>query len=130
MPFAVESIADPQNNGVAQTTGPWPKRKLILNAFDMFAPSHIAPGTWTGESEGHRFDDLEYWLETAKLLERGKFHGIFLADSYGTYDVYQKKTDASFRAGFQFPKLDPLLIVSAMASVTTNLAFGVTSSTT
>ncbi|KAI5479844.1 hypothetical protein MNV49_002402 [Pseudohyphozyma bogoriensis] len=38
--------------------------------------------------------------------------------------------DASLRGGFQIPKLDPLLVVSAMAAVTTNLAFGLTSSTT
>lgn len=44
--------------------------------------------------------------------------------------MYEGKIDAAIRAGFQCPKLDPMLVVSAMASQTTNLAFGVTSSTT
>ncbi|KAI5475338.1 hypothetical protein MNV49_001607 [Pseudohyphozyma bogoriensis] len=99
-------------------------------AFDCIVPSHNFGGTWTGERQGHKFDTLTYWIESAKLLERGKFHGIFIADSYGFNDTYEKSLAAPLRAGFQIPKLDPLLVVSAMASVTTNLAFGVTSSTT
>ncbi|KAI5481590.1 hypothetical protein MNV49_002816 [Pseudohyphozyma bogoriensis] len=134
MPVGVDSVAHPTAlpAGAPQQAGPFPKRKLILNAFDMFTPSHIVPGTWTAETKTHEFDTLSYWIETAKLLERGKFHGIFLADSYGTHDVPSnpKNLETTIRGGLHFPKLDPLLLVSAMASVTTNLAFGVTSSTT
>ncbi|ORY90124.1 luciferase-like domain-containing protein [Leucosporidium creatinivorum] len=122
----------PTNGASSSSKGPFPKRKLILNAFDCIVPSHNVPGTWRGEKgEGHkRFDTLDYWIETAKLLEKGKFHGIFIADSYGFLDIYQGNLDASLRGGFQIPKLDPMLIAAVMASVTTNLALGLTQSTT
>ncbi|KAL8286562.1 hypothetical protein RQP46_004579 [Phenoliferia psychrophenolica] len=130
MVLGVDSLGPPKVAPTLPPSGKWPLRKLILNAFDCIVPSHLIGGTWTGEKEGHRFDSIDYWQETAKLLERGKFHGIFIADSYGFHDTYEGKIDASLRAGFQVPKLDPLLVVPIMASVTTNLAFGVTSSTT
>lgn len=126
----VDSIRGPQAVAAypGQLKAPFPRRKLILNAFDCIVPSHVVPGTWTGEKQGHRFDTIEYWQvswavyaalfgarrsqladssarsgssadsstsaassdstgsriqESAKLLERGKFHGIFIADSYG-----------------------------------------------
>lgn len=64
-------------------TGAYPKRKVVLNAFDCIVPQHQVGGTWVGESQGHKFDDVDYWRETAKLLEKGKFSAIFIADSYG-----------------------------------------------
>lgn len=130
MVVGVDSITAPKQVNGVEGERKWPKRQLILNAFDCIVPSHVVPGTWTGEKQGHRFDTLSYWLETAKLLERGKFHGIFIADSYGFHDVYQGNMDAQLRGGFQIPKLDPAIIVGAMATVTTNLAFGITCSTT
>ena len=32
--------------------------------------------------------NLEYWVELAKLLERGGINALFLADTYGGYDTY------------------------------------------
>jgi alkanesulfonate monooxygenase SsuD/methylene tetrahydromethanopterin reductase-like flavin-dependent oxidoreductase (luciferase family) len=65
----------------------------------------------------------------AQLLEKGKFDGLFLADVWGGYDVYNGNLDAALRSGAQFPVTDPHLAISAMASVTKNLTFGVTSTT-
>lgn len=50
-----------------------------MRLTDSHQPSHVVPGTWTGERDdgNRRFDTIEYWQETAKLLERGKFAGIF-----------------------------------------------------
>ncbi|KAI5475194.1 hypothetical protein MNV49_001847 [Pseudohyphozyma bogoriensis] len=102
-------------------SAPFPKRKVILNVG----------GTWVGEKDGqYPFDSVHYWTETAKLLERGKFHGLFIADSYGFLDTYGSNISASLKGGFQIPKLDPAIVVGAMSTVTTNLAFGITSTTT
>ncbi len=76
-----------------------------------------------------RYKDLTYWTELAKLLERGTFDGIFIADVLGTYDVYGGSNEAAIRHGAQVPVNDPLLLVSAMALVTENLGFGVTAGT-
>ncbi|KAK1233024.1 hypothetical protein PQX77_003827 [Marasmius sp. AFHP31] len=70
-----------------------------------------------------------YWTDTAKLLENGKFDGIFLADVWGGYDVYKGNLDPALASGAQFPVIDPLMTISAMASVTKNLSFGITATT-
>ncbi|KAI5478195.1 hypothetical protein MNV49_005362 [Pseudohyphozyma bogoriensis] len=130
MVMGISSIRTPASIDAPSADAPFPKRKLILNAFTNGSPSHIVPGTWRGEKPGPRFDTLTYWQKEAELLERGKFHAVFLADSYGSYDVYKGNAHETLRAGFQMPKMDPLLLIAAMAAVTTNLAFGVTASTT
>jgi len=108
-----------------------PAKRIRLNAFDMAVTGHLAPGVWTHpDDQAHRYKDLEYWTELAKLLEKGKFDGLFLADVLGVYDVYQESRDPAVRTGTQLPVNDPLLSVSAMAAVTKHLGFGVTVSLT
>ncbi|GES58460.1 xenobiotic compound monooxygenase [Aspergillus terreus] len=107
---------------------PW-----ILNAFAMFSPGHLSPGLWKHPRDrAGDFTDLAYWIELAKVLERGKFHGLFLADHLGVYDVYKGPANRApaLLSGAQFPIGDPFLLISAMASVTASLAFGITASTT
>ncbi|RDW74815.1 hypothetical protein BP6252_05957 [Coleophoma cylindrospora] len=45
-------------------------------------------------------------------------------------DVYQGNSDAAFRGGDAVAQLDPVVMVSAMAAVTTSVSFGITGSTT
>lgn len=140
------------------TTGA--KKKLILNAFVMMCKlqtassficvytrsstvisleisnsrtgsGHQSPGLWRHpDDESHRFDDTEHWVELAKLLEEAKFHGIFIADVLGGYDVYRKSLEPAIVSGAQWPVTEPLAVVPAMAAATKNIGFGVTVSTT
>lgn len=106
-------------------------KEIRLNAFAIFAPSHLSMGLWRHPRDrSTQYNTLEYWTDLALTLERGKFDGIFIADGLGTYDVYQGSSDAATRAGVQFPRLDPIVLVSGMAQVTEHLGFGITSSTT
>lgn len=106
-------------------------KRIFLNAFDMNCAGHQSPGLWTHpDDESHRYKDSTYWIELAKLLERGRFDAVFIADVLGTYDVYQGSRDAAVRQGAQAPVNDPLLVVPLMAAVTKHLGFGVTSSVT
>ena len=105
-------------------------RQIHLNAFDMNCVTHIVAGTWRHpESQAARYKDLQYWLELAKLLERGLFDGLFIADVLGIYDVYGGGPEAALRSGAQVPVNDPLMLVSGMASVTEHLGFGITAAT-
>lgn len=46
--------------------------RILLNAFDMSCFGHQSPGLWKhADDQGHRYKDLDYWTELAKLLERG-----------------------------------------------------------
>ncbi|RNF39817.1 LLM class flavin-dependent oxidoreductase [Planococcus salinus] len=106
------------------------KKRIYLNAFEMAsAGGHQSPGLWVNEAEGTpTYKDSEYWIGLAKLLEKGKFDAVFLADVLGTYDVYGGSRDAALRNAVQTPVNDPLLVVPLMSSVTKHLSFGVTSS--
>ncbi|OXR46755.1 Dimethyl-sulfide monooxygenase [Nocardia cerradoensis] len=105
-------------------------RRIRFNAFDMNCVAHQSPGLWRHpEDQSHRYKELSYWTELAKLLERGRFDGIFIADVLGIYDVYGGNDIAALRQGAQVPVADPLLLVSAMAAVTDHLGFGITTGT-
>jgi alkanesulfonate monooxygenase SsuD/methylene tetrahydromethanopterin reductase-like flavin-dependent oxidoreductase (luciferase family) len=81
------------------------------------------------DDQAWRYKHLDYWTELAKLLGRGTFDGIFIADVLGTYGVYGGSNEAAIRHGAQVPVKDPALLVSAMAYVTDDLGFGITAGT-
>ena len=106
-------------------------KPIRFNAFTMNTVGHQSPGLWTHPRDrSDRYRTLEHWIELAKLLERGLFDGMFVADVLGIYDVYGGSPDAALRHAVQVPANDPLLIVPAMAAVTEHLGFGVTFSLT
>jgi len=108
-------------------------KQWIMNAFAMFTPGHLSPGLWKHpEDRSGDYEDLSYWVELAKTLEAGGFHGLFLADHLGIYDVYRGPGNIvpALESGAQFPVGDPFLIISAMAAATKTLPFAVTASTT
>jgi len=105
-------------------------RQIRFNAFDMNCVAHQSSGLWRHpDDRSQSYTDLAYWTELAKLLEKGRFDGIFLADVLGTYDVYGGTHEAAIRNGAQIPVADPLLVIPAMAYVTKHLGFGVTAGT-
>ena len=104
-----------------------PPKPIILNAFDMNCAGHINHGLWTHpRDESYRFNELSYWTGLAKTLEQGLFDGLFLADITGCYDVYQHNIDVTLKESVQLPSHVPTTLVSAMASVTEHLGFGIT----
>lgn len=115
------------------STTPAPRqthRHIRLNAFDMNCVVHQSPGLWRHpQDQAHRYKELGYWTGLAKTLEKGLFDGLFIADVLGTYDVYGSTNSVPLSAGAQVPVNDPFLLVSAMASVTEHLGFGVTAGT-
>ncbi|KAH7156026.1 putative dibenzothiophene desulfurization enzyme A [Dactylonectria macrodidyma] len=108
-----------------------PKKRIFLNAFDMFTVGHMSFGQWRNPKDrsASKRRDLSYWTDLAQLLEKGDFNALFLADTYGWSDVYKGTAEPCVRTGIQFPMGDPVIPVTAMASVTKNLGFAITSST-
>jgi FMN-dependent oxidoreductase (nitrilotriacetate monooxygenase family) len=105
------------------------RKQILLNAFNMNCVGHINHGLWTHPRDrSTEFNTLEYWTELARLLERGLFDGLFIADIAGVYDVYRQSLDLTLREAIQLPVHDPLMLVSAMAGATRHLGFGVTAS--
>jgi FMN-dependent oxidoreductase (nitrilotriacetate monooxygenase family) len=104
-------------------TGP----EIRLNAFTMNCVGHQSPGLWTHPRDrSAEYTTLRYWADLARILERGLFDGVFLADVLGVYDVYGGNADAAIRRATQVPANDPLMVIPAMAMVTEHLGFGAT----
>ncbi|MFJ4623248.1 LLM class flavin-dependent oxidoreductase [Streptomyces sp. NPDC088812] len=106
-------------------------RRIRLNALRQSTVGHTAAGLWRHpDSQAHRYRDLGHWTETARILERGRFDALFIADALGPLEVYQGRVDAALRDGINTPTDDPLLLVSALAAATRHLGFAVTVSAT
>ena len=57
------------------------KKKLILNAFVESCSGHQSPGLWQHpDDQSADFNDIKHWVKLAQLLEKGGFHGMFIAD--------------------------------------------------
>jgi alkanesulfonate monooxygenase SsuD/methylene tetrahydromethanopterin reductase-like flavin-dependent oxidoreductase (luciferase family) len=109
------------------------KKQKIALAEQTIGSGHQSPGLWTHpEDESYRFNDIDHWIELAQLLESAKFHGIFIADVLGGYDVYKgpRNLEPAIVSGAQWPVNEPLAVVPAMAAATKNIGFGVTVTTT
>jgi long-chain alkane monooxygenase len=103
--------------------------RLRLNAFTMNCVSHVHHGQWTRpDTRQLEYATLDPWLELARVLERGRFDTLFLADVIGTYDSYRGSRDTAVREALQIPVNDPALLIPAMATVTTDLGFAFTHS--
>ncbi|GJD81440.1 Dimethyl-sulfide monooxygenase [Methylobacterium gregans] len=102
-------------------------KQILLNAFNMNCVGHINHGLWTHPRDrSTAYNTLAYWTDQAKLLERGLFDGLFIADIIGVYDIYGGGIDVTAREAVQLPVNDPTVLVSAMAAVTEHLGFGIT----
>jgi long-chain alkane monooxygenase len=102
-------------------------KEIRLNAFAMNCVVHQSPGLWTHPGDrSSEYNRLPYWIDLVKILERGKFDGLFLADVLGVYDVFGGNAECALRHAAQVPANDPLMLISAMALVTRHLGFGVT----
>jgi FMN-dependent oxidoreductase (nitrilotriacetate monooxygenase family) len=102
-------------------------KKIRLNAFNMNCVGHIHHGLWKHPRDNSvDYNKPQYWTDLAKLLERGLFDSVFLADIVGVYDVLGGGIEHTAREAVQLPVNDPLYVVPIMALATEHLGFGVT----
>jgi long-chain alkane monooxygenase len=71
-------------------------KQIHFNAFKMNCVVHQSRGLWT-HPRTDRYTERAYWTELARLLERGRFNAIFLADVLGVSDVYGGNIEAALR---------------------------------
>ncbi|AWK76265.1 LLM class flavin-dependent oxidoreductase (plasmid) [Rhodococcus oxybenzonivorans] len=99
-------------------------KQLIFNIFTLNSVSHIFHGMWRHpDSKALQHNDLDTWLELARLAERGCIDTIFIADLAGQQGVYRGSTDMLAERGINFPVSDPEMLLSAMIATTENLGF-------
>jgi alkanesulfonate monooxygenase SsuD/methylene tetrahydromethanopterin reductase-like flavin-dependent oxidoreductase (luciferase family) len=104
------------------------RNRLIFNGFSMNVVSHIYHGLWRHpESRQIEFNDFSTWVELARLLERGKFDALFLADVIGVDPAYKGSWDTYVKEAVQIPSNDSGALAAALVGVTENLGITFTS---
>lgn len=107
------------------------KKQIHFNGFIQNSPSPYSSGLWKHEQDnGSNHNTLEYWIDVAQTLERGKFDSVFIADVLGTYNVYNQSYDTAAKHAVQLPSHEPTAMISAMAAFTKHIGFTPTISTT
>jgi len=95
-------------------------RQLHLNAFLMGCGHHEA--AWRlPESDPFANVDLGHWTELAQIAERGSFDSLFLADGPALLGHARYRPGAS---------LEPTILLTALAAVTSHIGLIATASTT
>jgi FMN-dependent oxidoreductase (nitrilotriacetate monooxygenase family) len=106
-------------------------KTITLGAFEINQVNLTSQGMWAHpEQTTHRYKELGYWVDLARLLERGQFDFIFLADSYGYPHMNGVTRPVVLEQAVEIPNHDPMMLISAMAAATRTLSFVVTASTT
>jgi FMN-dependent oxidoreductase (nitrilotriacetate monooxygenase family) len=105
-------------------------KQISLGVFEMLNPNNGLP-TWTHpDAKGNEWDSVDYWVGVAKMLDDAGFEFLFFADTYGYASIDGQVPREVVEHGIQFPGLDPMLLIAALARETRELGFVVTSPTT
>lgn len=107
-------------------------KKMHFLAFTQNGAINHAIGMWRHPRDkvGYDYARPAYWQDLGRILERGKFDAIFLADQLAPYITYEGSSDNTVRYAAQCPVHDPSPLVPIIAGVTKHLGIGLTLTTT
>lgn len=106
-------------------------KKMHFAVILLHCPMHHSVGSWRLPRSlvGYHYARPPFWQDVARILERGKFDMLFLADGIGVSDRYGHSIDTTIRYGVQCPTHDAAPLIPLMATVTSRLGLAVTIST-
>jgi FMN-dependent oxidoreductase (nitrilotriacetate monooxygenase family) len=106
-------------------------KKMHFAVILLHCPMHHSVGSWRLPRSlvGYHYARPPFWQDVARILERGKFDMLFLADGIGVSDRYGHSIETTIRYGVQCPTHDAAPLVPLMATVTSRLGLAVTIST-
>lgn len=84
------------------------------------------PGSWVGQ----QFPDVRMYMEVARTAERAGVDMLFFGDGSGIPSTWRGSIDPAVEWGIQWPRQDMSPIIAAMSTVTENIGFGLTYSST
>jgi len=104
---------------------------MHLAGFLIAGPVAHSHALWRNPAHPVPFLSTEYYVEIARILERGRFDLIFFADRLAIADRYGNDKTIGIRHGDQdSTRMDPMPILGALAATTRHLGLGATRSTT
>jgi FMN-dependent oxidoreductase (nitrilotriacetate monooxygenase family) len=106
-------------------------KQIHLVSFLINSPINHTVLSWADQKDNRieALGSLKLWQDLARTLERGKFDGIFFADTPGVFDRYRDSVEDAVKYGVCWPSMDPVVLLSALASATTHLGLATTMST-
>ena len=105
-------------------------RRMSLIAFMQAQNCSNYAGSWRHPASTSDFMTPEYYQRIARTLEDGRFDLAFFDDRLAMPDIYGADHRATVEHGVRAVKLDPTVVMMAMAAVTQRLGLGATYSTT
>jgi FMN-dependent oxidoreductase (nitrilotriacetate monooxygenase family) len=103
---------------------------MVLVGFLQAQNCTNLPASWRHPASRSDFLTADYYQEIGRILERGKFHLAFFDDRLAMPDRFGNDHVHAVEHGIRCVKLDPLIVLMTMATVTTRLGLGATYSTT
>lgn len=105
-------------------------RKIHFVGYGTIGPTWHNNGSWRhDESDAVDFLSPARYENMAKILEEGRFDGIFFVDIHNIMDTYRGGYELNIRhAGFMC-MMEPLQVLAAMARVTRHIGLAATMST-
>lgn len=105
--------------------------KMHLAALMIAGPVVHSHALWRNPRHQTEFLSADYYIECARILERGGFDLLFFADRLAIADRFGGDKDAGLRHGDQdATRLDPVPLLGLIAGATRHLGLGATRSTT
>lgn len=98
-------------------------RQIKLIAFLFAGPTSHHHAMWRHPETENLFLDPAWWETLARTLERGRFDGLFFADTTALYG------ETVLAKGGQMSLVDPIPLIAIMARATRHIGLGLTLST-
>jgi FMN-dependent oxidoreductase (nitrilotriacetate monooxygenase family) len=106
------------------------RRRMHLMGYVIAGPTWHHNGAWRhARSDAADALDAGRYEHLARVLERGKFDGLFFVDTLALMEFYDESFATVLRYGGQIYMLEPLQLLAAMARVTHRLGLSATMST-
>jgi FMN-dependent oxidoreductase (nitrilotriacetate monooxygenase family) len=106
------------------------RRGMHLAGFLIAGPVAHGHALWRNPAHATPFLSIEYYIEIARILERGRFDLIFFADRLAIADRFGGDKKVGLGRGDQdSTRLDPVPILGALAATTRHIGLGATRST-
>ncbi|WP_182086279.1 LLM class flavin-dependent oxidoreductase [Aureimonas sp. ME7] len=106
-------------------------RQLHLAGFLWASHLTHSHAQWRHPRQDPDFLSADYYVNLARIAEKGKFDFVFFADILALPERYGGDISEGLRRGVQaVASLDPAHVVAIMAAATTHLGLGLTRSTT
>jgi FMN-dependent oxidoreductase (nitrilotriacetate monooxygenase family) len=107
-----------------------PKDEIVLIAFLQAQNCTTYTGSWRHPASASDFLTAGYFQRIARVLEDACFDMAFFDDRLALPDTYGHSHELAVRYGIRPVKLDPTVVMMAMAMATSHLGLGSTYSTT